>query len=164
MKIGIVTVVAAAVSVVAATASAPASVVKVVPFVASYSGTAVVKVTETDAKIYDISASGSGIGTLVGKSKISGTGKGDASQQPCVPFAGPGAIVGTNGTKLLFTVIPGSQGCGDEEGQVFSLVGKAKITKGTGKLLKARGTLKFTGVYDRGQGTFSIKFKGTLTK
>ncbi len=161
MKIGIMTVVAAAVSVVAATASAPASVVKVVPFTASYSGTAVVKVTDNVA---DITASGTGTGTLLPKSKISGHGTGDSSQQPCVPFTGPGSMIAANGTKLFFTVITGSRGCGDEQGQIFSIVGKAKITKGTGKLLKARGTLKFTGVYDRGQGTFSIKFKGTLTK
>ena len=164
MKFGIATVVAMAVSAVAATASAPASVAKVIPFVASYSGTAVVKVTETDKNIYDVSASGSGTGTLVGKSKIAGTGTADTSQQPCVPFTGPGTIVGSNGTKVYFTVSTGSQGCGDEPGQIFSIVGKAKVTKATGKLAKARGTLKFTGVYDRGQGTFSIKFKGSLTR
>lgn len=161
MKIGIATVLAAAVSVIAATASAPASIAKIVPFTASYAGTAVVQVTDAVA---DISATGTGKGTLLGPSKISGKGKGDAAAQPCVPFTGPGSMVAANGTKLFFTVITGSQGCGDETGQIFSVVGKAKITKGTGKLAKVRGTLKFTGVYDRGQGTFSIKFKGSLIK
>jgi len=70
---------------------------------------------------------------------------------------------GTAGSKLSFTVVPGSQGCGDEQGQVFSVVGKANVTKGTGKLAKAHGLLKFTGVYDRGAGTFTVKFKGTLS-
>jgi len=161
MKIGIVTVLAAAVAVVAATSSAPAGTSKLVPFTASYSGTAVVEVTDNVA---DITASGTGTGTLLVKSKISGHGTGDSSQQPCVPFTGPGSMVAANGTKLFFTVIAGARGCGDEQGQVFSLVGKAKVTKTTGKLLKARGTLKFTGIYDRGEGTFTIKFKGTLTK
>jgi len=161
MRIGIATVTAAAVAVAAIATSAPAGTSKLVPFTAQYSGTAVVKVTDNVA---DITASGTGTGTLLPASKISGHGTGDSSQQPCVPFTGPGSIVAANGTKLFFTVIPGSQGCGDEQGQIFSIVGKAKVARTTGKLLKARGTLKFTGVYDRGAGTFSIKFKGTLTK
>ena len=161
MKIGIVTVVAAAVSVVAATAAAPAGTSKLVPFTARYSGTAVVKVTDNVA---DITASGTGTGTLLPASKISGHGTGDSSQQPCVPFTGPGSLVAANGTKLFFTVIAPSRGCGDEQGQTFDVQGKVKVTKGTGKLLKAHGTLKITGTYNRGEGTFSIKFKGTLTK
>jgi hypothetical protein len=161
MRIGITAAAAAAVSVAVVAASAPASTSKLVPFTASYSGTAVVKVTDNVA---DIVATGTGAGTLLPNSKISGHGTGDSSQQPCVPFTGPGSIVSANGTKLFFTVLTGSRGCGDEQGQVFSVVGKAKVTKTTGKLLKARGTLKITGVYDRGAGTFSIKFKGTLTK
>ncbi len=137
-----------------------ASTAKVVTFAASYSGTATTKVTDGVA---DIAAKGTGTGTLLGKGTLTGTGKGDASAQPCVPFSGPGALVGTGGSKLLFTVISGSQGCGDEGGHVFSVSGKAKVTKGLGKLAKAKGTLKFTGVYDRDAGTFSVKFKGSLT-
>ena len=38
------------------------------------------------------------------------------------------------------------------------------MVKGTGKLANVRGKLKITGVYDRGKGTFSVKFAGTLTK
>jgi hypothetical protein len=157
-KLGIATAFAVA-AVAVATASALATTSKLVPFAAKYSGTAVVQVND---QVADITATGKGTGTLLGTGKIAGTGKGDTSQQPCVPFTGPGSLVGTGG-KLLFTVIAGSTGCGDEGGQVFSIVGKAKVTKGTGKLLKAKGTLKFTGVYDRGAGTFSVKFKGTLT-
>jgi hypothetical protein len=163
MKLGI-----AATSVViaiAATLAGPAfaregTTAKIIAFTASYSGTAVVQVNESVA---DISATGTGKGTVIGASKITGVGKGDSSVQPCVPFTGPGTMAAANGTKLMFTVIAGSQGCGDEAGQVFSISGKAKVTKGAGKLKKARGTLKFSGVYDRGQGTFSVKFKGSLT-
>ncbi len=64
-------------------------------------------------------------------------------------------MTGTAGTKLTFKVAPGSTGCGDEGGQIFSITGKAIVVKGTGKLAKAKGTLKFTGVYDRGAGTFT---------
>lgn len=133
---------------------------KVLKFTAKYSGTAVVKVTESVA---DISATGTGTGTVIGASTISGHGIGDTEQQPCVPFTGPGTMEAANGTKLMFTVLAGSQGCGDEQGQVFSVSGRAKVTKGAGKLAKARGTMKFTGVYDRGAGTFSVKFTGSLT-
>ena len=50
-------------------------------------------------------------------------------------------------------MIPPSSGCGDEEGNVFSISGKAKVTGGTKLYKKATGTLKLTGVYDRGAGT-----------
>ena len=70
------------------------------------------------------------------------------SVQPCVPWSGPGTMTGAGG-KLNFTVLSGAQGCGDEAGQVFSVVGKAKVTSATGKLAKATGTLKLTGTYDR---------------
>jgi hypothetical protein len=138
-----------------------AAKVKAVAFTATYAGTANVQVNENVA---NISANGTGNGTLLGPGTISGTGTGDSSQQPCVPFSGPGVMTGTGGTKLSFTVPQGAQGCGDEAGQVFSVVGKATVTKGAGKLAKAHGTLKFTGTYDRGAGTFSVKFKGTLTQ
>jgi hypothetical protein len=153
MRIGIMTAVVAAVSLAAVTATAPASSSKRVLFTASYSGTAVVQVTDNVA---DITASGTGKGTLLPASKISGHGTGDASQQPCVPFNGPGTLVSANGTKLFFTVIAPSRGCGDEQGQTFDIQGKVKVTKGAGKLLKAHGLLKITGTYNRGEGTFSI--------
>jgi hypothetical protein len=162
MKLRIATTLLAAVTTAAVAASfaGAAAKSKVVAFTASYSGTAVVKVTDNVA---DITANGTGKGTIIGSSKITGAGKGDSSVQPCVPFSGPGTMTAANGTKLMFTVISGSQGCGDEKGEVFSISGKAKVTKGLGKLAKARGTLKFTGIYDRNQGTFSVKFKGSLT-
>jgi len=138
-----------------------AAPVKTIPFTASYNGTANVQV---DGSVANISANGNGAGTLLGAGAIIGTGTGDSSAQPCVPFTGPGTMSGTAGTKLMFTVVPGSQGCGDEQGQVFSVSGKANVTKGTGKLAKAKGTLRFTGVYDRGAGTFTVKFKGTLSQ
>ena len=132
---------------------------KVVPFTAKYAGTATTKVTDG---IADIVASGKGAGVPIGKGTISGKGKGDTTQQPCVPFTGPGSMTGTKG-NISFLVLPGSTGCGDEEGNVFSVSGRVKVTKGTKAFKTAKGTLKFTGVYDRGQGTFSIKFTGKLT-
>jgi hypothetical protein len=143
-----------------AAGSATAGSAKIVPFAAKYSGTATVTVTDG---IADISATGTGKATLIGAGKVTGVGKGDASVQPCVPFTGPGTMTGTAG-KLLFKVIGGSTACGDEEGNVFSISGKVAVVKGTGKLVKTKGTLKFTGIYDRGAGTFTVKFSGKLKK
>jgi hypothetical protein len=162
MKFGtasIVIVAAAALLTVFASVGAAATPSKTVAFTSSYSGTATVNNTDNVA---DIVANGTGAATLLGAGKVAGAGKGDSSVQPCVPFTGPGSLIGTGG-KITFTVISGSQGCGDEAGQVFSVSGKAKVLSATGKLKKATGTLKFTGIYDRGQGTFTVKFKGTLT-
>ena len=134
--------------------------VKQVAFTGSYSGTANVQV---NGSVANISVNGTGTGTALGAGSISGNGTGDSTQQPCVPFAGPGTMTGPGG-KLIFTVPQGAQGCGDEAGQVFAVVGKANVTNGTGKLKKAHGILKFTGTYDRGAGTFSVKFKGILSQ
>jgi len=160
LRAGVLAVTAAtAVLVVGAAWAGTAGNTKIVLFTAKYAGTATVKVTDGLA---DIVANGAGTGTPIGKGKITGKGKGDANQQPCVPFTGPGSMTGTKG-NLNFMVLPGSTGCGDEEGQIFSISGRAKVLKGTKVFKTAKGTLKFTGVYDRGQGRFSIKFTGRLT-
>jgi plastocyanin len=133
----------------------------VVQFKAAYSGQATVKVTDNVA---DISAEGTGTATIVGASKVTGKGTGDSSKQPCVPFTGDGVITASSGsTTVRFTVVPGSTGCGDEAGKVFSISGRATVTGGTGSMAGAKGTLKLTGVYDHGAGTFSIKFSGPVT-
>jgi len=133
----------------------------VVSFSATYSGKATVKVADDVA---DISAQGTGTGTVIGASAISGKGKGDTTKQPCVPFTGTGEMSANNGSATLqFTVPAGSSACGDEPGKIFSVSGRANVTGGTGALAGATGSLKMTGVYDRGAGTFQIKFSGQLT-
>lgn len=132
---------------------------KKIPFSAKYAGKAVVKVTDNVA---DISASGPGKASMIGAGKVTGKGKGDSSARPCVPFTGLGTMTGAAG-KLTFRVVSPSTGCGDEAGEVFSISGRAMVVKGTGKLARAKGSLKLTGVYDRSKGTFSVKFTGTLT-
>ena len=146
--------------VLAVVAAGAIAATKPVAFVGKYKGTAVTKQVD---KTVDITANGTGSGTLIGAGKITGTGVGDTSQQPCIPFTGTGAIKAAKGT-IAFKVIPGSTSCGDESGQTFNFVGKAVVTKATGKLLKKKGTLKFTGTYDRSSGAFSVKFSGALTK
>jgi hypothetical protein len=157
---GVAAVVLATLGTSAAVASTTGPAVKVIPFVASYSGTATVKVTDGVA---DIVATGPGKATSIGVGKITGVGKGDTTAQPCVPFTGPGTMSGAAG-KVTFKVLPGSVGCGDEQGNVFSINGKIAVVKGTGKLLGFKGTLKLTGTYDHGDGTFAIKLSGKLKK
>jgi hypothetical protein len=149
--------VAAALTVATAASALPS---KSVPFSAKYSGQASTKV---QGNVADISATGTGSGSLIGAGKLTGTGTADSSQQPCVPFGGIGSMTGAGGS-ITFKVITTSKGCGDEGGHVFSLKGTATVLKATGKLAKAKGSLRFTGVYDRDGGTFSVKFIGTLTK
>lgn len=133
---------------------------KSIAFSGTYAGQASTKVT---GNVASISATGTGKGSLIGAGKITGAGTGDSSQQPCVPFGGTGSITGASGS-IAFKVTSGANGCGDEGGHVFSLKGYMLVTKATGKLAKAKGTIKFTGVYDRDNGTFSIKLTGTLKK
>ena len=139
---------------------ASAVAVKKVAFSGSYAGQATTKV---DGNVATIAAKGTGKGTI-GAGTLTGNGTGDTSQQPCVPFGGTGKITGSAGTSIAFKVISGGKGCGDEGGHTFSVSGYVSVVKATGKLAKAKGTLKFTGVYDRDDGSFNVKFTGTLTK
>lgn len=130
-------------------------------FVANYSGTATEKVS---GQTVTTAGKGTGTGTLVGRSTLSGTVVANTSNPPCAPFKGPAAIAGPKG-KLKLTVLPTSRGCAasqDDQNNV-SIAGSAKVIGGTAKFKKARGTLRFTGHYDRGSGAFTLKLKGTLT-
>jgi len=160
-RIATVVVAAVAVAALAAAGALAGPAVKKVTFSASYAGTAVVKVTDNVA---DIAVNGAGKGLPIGAGKVTGTGKGDSAQQPCVPFTGTGVLTGAAGTKVTFKIAAGSSGCGDEAGEVFSVNARATVVKATGKLAKAKGSLKITGVYDRNAGRFSVKFKGVLTQ
>jgi hypothetical protein len=143
----------------AAVASASVATTKI-PFTGNYAGQATTKV---DGNTVTIAANGTGSGTLIGKGSITGNGTGDSSQQPCVPFGGTGKITGAAGS-IVYKANPGASGCGDEGGHTFTVKGYLLVTKATGKLAKAKGTLKFTGLYSRDDGTFTVKVTGTLTK
>src|SRR3954464_1046264 len=141
-------------------AAAVAAPVKSFPITGSYAGTASTKV---DGNTVNIAANGTGSIKLIGAGSIQGAGTGDSSQQPCVPFAGTGTIKGAKGV-LSYKVLPNANECGDEGGHVFSVKGNMQVTKATGALAKAKGVLRFTGVYSRDDGTFNVKLTGTLKK
>jgi hypothetical protein len=158
-RISIVALVIVAFTAVTAAAALATAQTKVV-FAGKYAGTATTKV---DGNTATIAANGKGSATSIGAGAITGLGTGDTSQQPCIPFTGTGKMTGKTGT-ITFKVVPGSSACGDEGGHTFAITSHIAVLKATGKLLKAKGTLKMTGVYSHDDGSFSVKVSGTLTK
>ena len=135
--------------------------VKSVPFTAKYAGQASTKV---DGNTATIAATGTGIATLIGKGKITGAGTGDSSQQPCVPFGGLGSMTGVKGTISYKLTSDARRDAATKAATSSAVTGHAKSSRPPGKLAKAKGILKFTGIYNRDDGTFSVKFTGTLKK
>lgn len=152
---------AAAVLTAAFTGSALAQHAAKVQFKASYAGTAT---TQVNGNQITYSAKGTGTGTLVKSSKIRGTGTGDKSNPPCAPFSGPGSITSKAGT-LKMKVLPSSKGCAasEQDQDHVSLSGTAKVTGGTLKFKRARGSIHFSGKFTRSTGKFTVKFIGPLT-
>ena len=144
--------------VVAVAAAVATAAKKPIAFTGKYTGTATTKTADTTATI---NANGTGTGTLLGAGKITGAGTADTAQRPCLPFTGTGKMSGAGGV-IIFKVNPASTACGDDAGQLFSFTGKAAVLEGTGKLIKAKGTLKMTGTFDRSSGAFTAKFTGSL--
>jgi hypothetical protein len=133
-----------------AIASAGATAVKKpIAFAGHYTGTAT---TQAADNVVTINASGAGASATIGAGKVTGKGLGNSSVQ----------IAGPKGT-LTFKVNPGSSGCGDEAGQLFSVSGKATVLKGTGLLIGRHGVLRMSGTFDRSSGAFTVKFTGSLT-
>jgi hypothetical protein len=151
--------IAAVAAVIAGSALAGGAAKKPIALSATFKGKAVVRITGSHA---DISAQAAGSGVPIGKATLVGKGAGD-SAEPCPLFGGPATITAKAG-KLNFKVGQAAgSACTDEDGQVFSLSGRATITGGTGKYLKAKGSFKFLGSYDKKTGLFSVKFVGSFT-
>lgn len=157
---GVIAAAVATTAIAAGSALAGASATKPVAFKASFSGKAVVRVSGSKA---DISADATGTAFPLGKSKLSGKGVGN-NTEPCPLFGGTATITGATGAKLNFLIGPAvGNACTDQDAQTFSLSGRATFKGGTGKYLRAKGTFKFSGTYERGTGLFSVKFTGLLT-
>jgi len=134
---------------------------KTVAFKGSYAGTVTEKV---DGQTVTALASATGIGTLVGKSNLSGIVTGTTAEPPCSPLSGPGTIAGRAG-KLKLTLLPTSRACAasDTDQTNITFSGNAKVTGGTLKFRKARGTFHFSGHYDRASLAFNVNLTGRLT-
>jgi hypothetical protein len=129
-------------------------------FVGNYSGTVTEKVS---GQTVTALVKGTGKGTPIGKGTIGGTVVASTANPPCSPFSGPGVIAGPRG-KLKVKVLPTSRGCAasEEDQNNITFSGSAKVTGGTGKFRAAKGTLRFSGHYDRSGGSFTVKLRGTL--
>lgn len=129
-------------------------------FVAKYSGTVTEKV---DGQLVTAVPKGKGTGTLIGKSTLTGVVKATTANPPCSPLNGPGTLAGAKG-KLQVNLLPTSRGCAasEEDKDNISFSGSAKIIGGTGKFRGAKGTLRFSGHYNRAGGTFDVKLTGTV--
>lgn len=151
--------VAACAAFAASALAAPATTT--VKFTANYAGKATEKVSGQSVTAV---AKGSGKASVLGKSSIKGTVKGTTANPPCSPFGGPGKITSAKG-NLNVTVV-NSRACAaseDEQNSINIGPGTVKVKGGTGKFAKAKGTLHFSGHYDRSSGAFNVKLTGSLT-
>lgn len=130
-------------------------------FSATITGTATEKV---DGQAVTATAKGNGKVSLIGMSTMSGVVNATTANPPCSPFNGPGTITSPK-TKLTVTVLPTSRGCaaGENDQNSISISGSVKVSKGTAAYKAAKGTLRFTGHYDRSNGAFTVKLTGKLT-
>ncbi len=144
------------------TAFAAAPKPKTVAFKGSYAGTVTEKV---NGQAVTALANGKGVGTAIGKGALTGIVSATTANPPCSPLNGPGTLAGPKG-KLKVTVVPAtSHGCAasEEDQNNISVSGNVKVIGGTLLFRKAKGTLHFSGTYDRKGGTFAIKLTGKLT-
>ena len=104
-----------------------------------------------------IAANGTGKGTLIGAGTITGAGTGDTSQQPCIPFGGTGTMTGARRHDHLQAHLRRERLRRRGRSHLQRSRPTSPSLKATGKLAKAKGTLKFTGVYSHDDGSFSVK-------
>jgi hypothetical protein len=142
---------------VAAAIAAGAALAGTHTFTASYSG----RVTE---KVVGDAVTA----TVAGKnatSRLAGTVHGSQAAA-CSPLNGPATLkFGTKGTIKLSIVSKKSRACaaGEDDRDHINVSGRVKVTGGTGKYAGATGLLTMKGLYNRGTGTFSVKFTGSLS-
>jgi hypothetical protein len=147
-----------------------------VAFKGSYKGT--MKFLWSSSTVAATIVSGRGTGTYMAGGTMTGNGTG-ADTAYSDPFSGTGVLSGA-GSKLMVSVIKTSSSASVAGGTTsgpqsppatVTVVGKAKVTGGTGKFKGASGTLKFSGsfsVTDSTAGTtetdsFSATLSGILS-
>jgi hypothetical protein len=142
---------------VCATASPVAHAAAKVAFSGKYSGHASVTVSGSSVTISSVSGTGTGTD---GITKLTGANGSGTTSGTCAFFSGPGMLSGTGG-KLSLAVKSSSSGCGS--GNQIAVKGSATVKGVSGKLKKAKGTVKFSGTYDKTTGNFTITISGPLT-
>jgi hypothetical protein len=109
-------------------------------------------------------ANGTGAGNVIGKGTLTGIVAATTANPPCSPLSGPGSLSGPKG-KLKLVLTSTARGCAasEDDQNNISVSGAAKVTGGTLQFRKAKGTINFSGHYDRASGAFDVKFTGRLT-
>jgi len=142
---------------VCATASPIAHGAAKVAFRGKYSGHA--SVTINGSLVTISSVSGTGTGTD-GTTKLAGAHGSGTTSNGCAFFSGPATLSGSGGTISL-AVKSSSSACGT--GNQISVNGSATVKGARGKLKNAKGTVKFTGTYNKTTGSFAVTISGSLT-
>jgi hypothetical protein len=164
-----------------ATAPITFAFIKTVKFTGSYSGTIGLLMNGTPGQaastVSVASLSGTGSGTYLGTSRLSGNAPNaiNASAQCAYAYTGTGSIVGASSRLLLKVVVSQkNSACAADTLTPTSVAvsGTATVTSGTGKFARVSGTLKFTGSFmvqsNTVSGTkeadhFTANLTGTLT-
>jgi hypothetical protein len=159
-----------------ATAVSHVAKTKKVKFVGHYTGKLGLLMVGTSGSpatsVRVTSITGTGTGTLLGKSTVSGTGSAPATAQNDA-ITGKGALSG-GGSKIMLTAVTSkSEGyaAGEAAPTSVTVSGVAKVTGGTGKYKGATGNLTFKGsfsVQSNNAGSsesdaFTATITGTLT-
>jgi hypothetical protein len=128
-------------------------------FTGSYSGKASVKVKGSSITIKSVNGSGS---STLGRGKLTGkNGSGRANQaQGCGFFKGSATISGSKGSIKLSLSESKTKACG--KGNSIAVRGTASVKGGSGKYKKAKGSLSFSGTFNKATGAFSVKFTGSV--
>jgi hypothetical protein len=157
---------------------AVAQVVKVkhVAFKGTYKGT--IKLVWAASAVTGTIVAGKGAATLMPASTMNGTGTG-ADTAYSDMFSGAGVLAGA-GSTLKVTIVKTASSASVPDGTqagvqsppvTVTVIGKAKVTAGTGKYKGASGTLKFSGSFSVANSTagtsesdaFTATLSGTLT-
>lgn len=111
----------------------------------------------------ELTVSGKGAGTVVGKGlKIAAKGAA-YDGNPCATFFGTGTITAADGATIKFKGLNGSKVCKSGDDARNAINAKVTVTGGTKRFAKAKGTLTVTGNYNRTAGTYAAKFTGKLS-
>src|SRR5580765_3376849 len=107
-------------------------------------------------------ASATGRGTVIGRSKLSGSGAGTLTSTGCMSFNGKAVLKGAAGSiKVAASAAQACLPTGSATSVGFA--GRVRVTGGTARFAGARGTLRFHGVYNTQTDALTISFKGTVT-
>ena len=145
------------------------SAASTIAFTGTYKGS--LSMLWSDSSVTVTSLAGTGTGSDIGDSKLTGTGGASPSSQ-CDSINGTGSIAGSAGS-LTVKLDTDAQGCAEDGAAptTVNVKGNAVITGGTGKYLGASGklsmagsfTIKSTSAGSSEKDDFKVTLTGTIT-